>query len=118
MKTLRGKTYRARLDHLSDEKFRFAVAHALDSLEYMPTIEELLDFAASAPEKPVDVAGLITDGGGPKVSTAEGLEIFRRELAALGVPDPTRGARVVARAIESDGATDRSTTDLKSITEA
>lgn len=46
----RGDSYRADLDHLSDEQWMFAVGEAKRSLTFFPSIKHLLDFASEFPQ--------------------------------------------------------------------
>lgn len=92
----RGEDYRERLANLTDDQWKTAVDRCLDDLDWFPSIHEILERVPPfvPPPRP-----MLTDGDGPLVSMEEGLAIFRRELAALGVSDPTAGERAIRKAI-------------------
>jgi hypothetical protein len=50
MLKVRGESYRRELDHLSDEAFDHAVKTAIRTLDWFPTVHQLLEFAAEAPQ--------------------------------------------------------------------
>lgn len=49
MADVRARAYREALDHLSDGEWRYATVEAVRTLDWFPSVKELLDLAGSKP---------------------------------------------------------------------
>lgn len=86
----RGKVYREALDHLSERQWVHAVNTAVRTLDWFPTIHELLTLAESAPPLTA-VPMTVLDRIDP--------EAKERYLETVGVPSESR-ALTKAEAVE------------------
>ncbi len=80
MAAVRAECYRRDLKHLTDSQWDYAVRETLRNCRWFPTIADLLEFAADAPQEAVAVA-LLPEGTAPTPEQfKEGWEMFKATM--------------------------------------
>lgn len=102
----RGRVYREALNHLSDAEWGYATIEAVRTLDWFPTVKELLELAGS---KPVEDHGVSPQILAALPEEAREQYIETRRLNGTGVPrlpSPEEASRAV-QAIRRRSGLDR-----------
>lgn len=110
-KRLRGGSYRAALDHLTDREWLAAVNDCIQAQDWYPTIRELLDYASrqrAALPSERQIAQDTRSIEERREETKRGLELVKTKVAELGLvrltPERREELRQQSRKIAAEEA--------------